>query len=131
MRRLAIGLFVLVCLFALLSHVRAHDAQHAGMSGEWIGKLGLRDPVTKYSCCGNMDCAAVPIEGVVDRLAGVTVLQTGEVIEQQRVIRMATPDGGWWRCEFLSGQSYRDPSGGMRSHRKGDTRCLIGPGHGS
>ena len=131
MRRWAIGLFVLVCLIALLSHARAHDDQHAGMTGEWIGRMNLRDPVLKYSCCGNMDCRPLPEDAIEDRARGVRVLTTGEVIEQARVIRMATPDGGWWGCEFLNNMEYRSPSGEVRTHRKGELRCLIGPGHGS
>lgn len=75
-----------------------------------------------------MDCE--PLPEVEDRLSGVTV-PSGEVIEQKRVIRMATPDGGWWGCKFLNGMEYRAPSGEIRSHRKGELRCLIGPGHGS
>lgn len=115
--------WLLLCLIAIPA--AAHDAQHAGMTGEWIGRLGLRDPVTSFACCGNYDCQPLPDGSTDDRLSGVG-LPSGEVIPQNRVIRLATPDGGWWRCEFLN--SITNATGHFP---KGTTRCLIGPGHGS
>jgi hypothetical protein len=115
---------LLVCLLSLPAH--AHDAQHANMAGEWIGRLGLKDPVTRFSCCGNLDCQPLPDGSTEDRVNGVRVIPTGEFIPQNRVIRMATPDGGWWRCHFTATQHY-----GEHRFERGTTRCLIGPGHGS
>lgn len=111
----------------------AHDEQHAGMSGEWIGKLALKDPIWKYSCCGNNDCASLPEGSVVDRIQGVFLHETGEVIPQSRVIRMATPDGYWWRCRFTHGHSHpgKNPADPEVYRKVNDTRCLIGPAHGS
>ena len=106
-RRLAAALAVCWCAPAL-----AHD--HG--PGSWINNERLIDPVTGEWCCNTNDCREEPdnVEAVPD---GYRIRSTGEVIARDRVIWRSP--GGWWRCRYLSAE------------RDGQTRCLIGPPHGS
>jgi hypothetical protein len=91
----------------------AHDAGE----GSWMNQMNLLDPVTHNWCCNEQDCAPVPAGGVLEQDGGMLVVETGEVIAQERIIWRA-PDGQWWRCRNLGGDE------------EGKTRCLIGPPRG-
>lgn len=105
----------------------AHDAEHAGMTGDWIGQRQLQDPVWKTSCCGNVDCKPINEDLLRDTGKGYDILlQPTEFIELPRVIMIGTPDGGPWRCHFNHGQQIY-LGNVSRYFRQGETRCLIVP----
>jgi hypothetical protein len=83
----------------------AHDS--------WMSRL--TDPASGEWCCNQIDCAAVPADGINEVIGGYSVVETGELVPYPRVI-WRSGDGSWWRC---------------RNMLTNATRCLIGPPRGS
>lgn len=98
----------LLASLLLITPAFAHD--------NWISRENLTDPVTKEFCCNADDCAAVEEGGIKESLYGHIVVETGEFIQNNRIIWRSP--GGWIRCRYLGG-----PKANM-------TRCLIGPPRG-
>jgi hypothetical protein len=92
----------LIFFFAALPAC-AHDS--------WISRNRLTDPASGQWCCNQIDCTAIPANGLREVTGGYSVAATGEIIPYGRVI-WRSEDGEWWRCRNLQNNS---------------TRCLIGP----
>lgn len=109
----------LVALLWLLasSQALAHDTG----AGSWINLNKLRDPLTKHHCCDRRDCIQVSAEGLREQTGGYHITETGELWPYSRVL-WESQDGQWWRCVYMANQSP--------IHRRGQTRCLIGPPQG-
>jgi hypothetical protein len=95
----------MIVAFVLLtgSFALAHD--------HWISQNRMTDPVSGEWCCNQIDCAALPKDGIGEVSGGYLVSETREVIPYTRII-WNSQDGRWWRCRNLSNNK---------------TRCLIGP----
>jgi hypothetical protein len=86
------------------------DHEHrADWNGAWIARNFQR-------CCGEEDCAQVPLGGVAQNPDGsYTVLETGEIFAFNDPEIEPSEDGSYWRCRYQSGQL------------EGQTRCLFVP----
>jgi hypothetical protein len=96
---------------AFLLYAKAHgDAQ-------WIADSNQRDPVTGLLCCGAEDCDPLPGDRVKIVPGGYFLIDSEEMIEQQRVLPSQT--GDYWRCRYTFGDM------------EGKTRCFFAPVPGS
>lgn len=81
----------------------------ADWSGAWIARKFQR-------CCGEEDCAQVPLGGVMHNPDGsYTILETGEIFAFNDPQIESSEDGTFWRCKYNVG------------HLQGQTRCLFVP----
>lgn len=107
---------LLVAMILLLSSLLS--AAHDHGPGSWINLRGLKDPLTKHRCCDRRDCIPIAQDGIVEQSGGYLITETSERWPYSRVL-WESQDGRWWRCVYMADQNP--------IHRRGQTRCLIGP----